>query len=369
MPSIKSAAVVVLLLSGAAGAAAQTPPGDRTRIDLQIATGEAVAPPLTVAAAPTTVKPARPSGRLYRIHVTMPDPAAAGWTIEIADGSRKWSSGPLDPAAGEWWSPELENHPASATIKLTGPAGQAPPRVLVDRLAILDQRPNPQATTPPHDDSASITTGSPRIKRWGKSVARLQYSDAAGNGFFCTAFLVSPSIMLTNNHCINTDAEMRSAIAEFDFDKAGAKVETRKFTALLVHDEGLDYALVRLETPSTRAPLPLKDAAVTDLQGLIVIEHPAGKPKRFSLIDCQVRGVDMPGLGTVNTDFGHFCDTEGGSSGSPIQDALSGNVIGLHHLGFTTGDAVSVNRAVRIGLILNDLATRAPAVRAEITQP
>src|SRR5207245_570068 len=155
------------------------------------------------------------------------------------------------------------------------------------------------------DDSQPIARGSARIKTWGKSIARLQYIDDDGNGYYCTAFVVSTSLMLTNNHCIKTDGELRSAFAEFDYDIDGATVETRKFSELAVHDETLDYAVIRLDSPTTRSKLPLKDIAVAEKKGLLIIEHPGGKPKRFSLVDCEVRGVEMPGMGTTKTDFGH----------------------------------------------------------------
>ena len=371
MTSVKTAAVLALWSSfSAVSVTAQTPVVfDRAKTERQIATGQALPQALAVTPAGVDVRPASAGARLYRVHFTIAPGSGPGWAIEIAAAGKTVVSGPLEPGAAEWWSPVLERAPAVATARLVGPAGQTPPQVLADRIATLDQRPTPQAITPPRDDSASITRASALIKTWGKSIARLQFIGADGNGYFCTAFLVSTSLMLTNNHCINTDAEMQSAIAEFDYDAANASVETRRFAALLAHDENLDYALVRLTTPSTRAALPLKDMTIAEQQGLLIIEHPAGKPKRFSLIDCQVRGIELPGMGSAKTDFGHFCDTEGGSSGSPIQDPVSGSVLGLHHLGFDSASAIVVNRGVKIGLILSDLAVRAPTVRAEIVTP
>jgi V8-like Glu-specific endopeptidase len=371
MSTDKIVAAVVLCSSFCAGGVtAQTPVVfDRARTERQIAISRMMSPALPVTVTGVEVKSATSGTLLHRVHFTIAAVPGPGWTIEVADGGQTVVSDPLDAAVGDWWSPPLDKKPASVSARLKGPAGQTPPQVLADRIAVLVQTATPQAITPPRDDSASINTASPRIKTWGKSVARLQFIGSDGNGYFCTAFVVSATIMVTNNHCINTDAEMRSAFAEFDYDADGARVETQRFAALLVHDENLDYALLRLAKPSTRAALPLKDMPVAEQQGLLVIEHPAGKPKRVSLVDCQVRGVEMPGIGVAKTDFGHFCDTEGGSSGSPIQDTVSGAVLGLHHLGFQTGANIVVNRGVKIGLILSDLAQRAPAIRAEIETP
>ncbi len=365
-------AIAALMLSAwAARTPAQTlVTFDRTKTEPQIARGQPLTPALLVT--PNTdvvVRPAAPGDQLYRIHFTIETVPSSEWTIEVASAGEPWSSGPLNVAVQELWSNELKTRPTSATVRLKGPSGQTPPRVLVDRVGIKDERPTPQAITPPGDQSQSISQGSARIKEWGKSIARLQFIGADGNGYYCTAFLVSASLMLTNNHCINTDAEMRSTIAEFDYDAPGAQVETRRFKELVAHDENLDYSLIRLADPSKRSALRLGDVVLAERKALLIIEHPGGKPKKFSRIDCHVRGVELPGLGAAKTDFGHFCDTEGGSSGSPIQDFPTGTVLGLHHLGFQPGDGLLVNRGVKIGLILSDISQRVPAARAEITTP
>jgi V8-like Glu-specific endopeptidase len=77
--------------------------------------------------------------------------------------------------------------------------------------------------------------------------------------------------------------------------------------------------------------------------------------------------VARPGTGGGATDFGHLCDTLGGSSGSPVLDRQSGRLVGLHHLGIPPGAADPVNQAVHIGQVLEDVKTRIPALHAEIT--
>lgn len=373
MPAVRTVAAFMLSSSClAAAASAQAPVSfDRARTERRIAASQTLTPALAVPVAGVAVQPARAGDLLHRVHFTIAAVPGPGWTIEVTAGGQTVVSDTLDAAPGDWWTPPLDDTPAAVSARLKGPAGQLPPQVTADTIAVLIQPSTPQAITPPRDDSAPIGMASPRIKDWGKSIARLQFIGADGNGYFCTAFVVSATIMLTNHHCINTDAEMKTTVAEFDYDSDDARVDARRFAALLAHDKTLDYSLLRLAKPVSRAPLPLKDMAVAEKQGLLIIEHPAGKPKRVSIIDCEVRGAEMTGIGPAKTDFGHFCDTEGGSSGSPIQDAVSGAVLGLHHLGFQTvaGADIVVNRGVKVGLILSDLAQRAPAVRAEIVTP
>jgi V8-like Glu-specific endopeptidase len=355
-----------------AATAQPTVTANRAKTERQFARVLPVGPVAVAPGAGAAVSPPESGQQLYRIHFAIGGVSGTAWTIEVATASTtRWTSDPLDAATTDLWSDELRPAPKTVTVRLKGPAGQTPPQVSVDRVAVHVTPSKPQAITPPGDQSQPIKDGSPNTKLWGKSVARMQFIGSDGLGYFCTAFLVSPNLMLTNNHCINTDAEMRSAFVEFDYDEAGSHVEKRRFKELVAHDENLDYALLRLKDTSTRAALTLKAIDLAANKDLVIIEHPAGKLKRFSRFDCKVTDTDLPGMGTGQTDFGHFCDTEGGSSGSPIQDLSTGAVLGLHHLGFQpgAGSGIVVNRGVKIGLILSDLAQRNPTVRAEISTP
>lgn len=49
---------------------------------------------------------------------------------------------------------------------------------------------------------------------------------------------------------------------------------------------------------------------------------------------CDVSTVNANyGGATANSQMGYSCDSEGGSSGSPVMDAGTGRIIGLHHFG------------------------------------
>ena len=84
---------------------------------------------------------------------------------------------------------------------------------------------------------------------------------------------------------------------------------------------------------------------------------------RVSIADCKVDGATVSGRAGTPTDFGHLCDTKGGSSGSPVLHFESRNVVGLHHLGISAGSSKPFNRASHIELVL---AAMDPEVRAEI---
>ena len=88
------------------------------------------------------------------------------------------------------------------------------------------------------------------------------------------------------------------------------------------------------------------------------------------MADCQLAGVDRVGVKKDDkSDFGHKCDTLGGSSGSPVMDWTTGLVVGLHHFGFLAGSPNPVNQAVAFRRVLADIAVKAPAAHAEMLLP
>jgi V8-like Glu-specific endopeptidase len=64
--------------------------------------------------------------------------------------------------------------------------------------------------------------------------------------------------------------------------------------------------------------------------------------------DCVVDDPAYYGYGQ-GTDVSYFCDTEGGSSGSPVLSAVTNKVVALHHFGGCP------NSGVRIDLISRDV--------------
>ncbi|WP_432094023.1 endonuclease [Streptomyces sp. bgisy100] len=169
-----------------------------------------------------------------------------------------------------------------------------------------------------------------------------------------TGFMVSPSLLMTNNHVLRTAEEASRGIIAFNFE-AGVTgrplapvtfdLEPERF---FVTDRALDFSLVAV---AGRGPdgVPLDSFGhlrLSEAQGMVIlgelvniIQHPNGEPKQLALRENQV--VDLLEM------FVHYdTDTAPGSSGSPVFND-QWEVVALHHSGVprtdTAGNLLAVD--------------------------
>ncbi len=184
-----------------------------------------------------------------------------------------------------------------------------------------------------------------------RPVARLLFVSGASQ-FLCTGSLVTgpnSSTLMTNNHCMDTQNEWASQQARFNYQRTtcGGSVDEPASNysggTLLKTNKKLDYSLGTLLgnpeatwgelTPTT------SQAAVGNL--LWFIQHPGGRRKEIGYwedeaqsLRCKVDRINQTYGGSQRqSQMAYGCDSEGGSSGSPIVSAATGRVIGLHHFG------------------------------------
>lgn len=193
-------------------------------------------------------------------------------------------------------------------------------------------------------------------------VARLLFRRDAGM-YLCTGWLIEgpyDNTLITNNHCISTQTEVTSLEARFGYQStdcpglniaagqpfAGSTLLKTNSRTRSRSKGGLDYTLIQLTGDSAGNPqatwrkLTPTTAAPSVGAFINFIQHPGGRPKQVGYwrdaahsLRCQIDTIDQTYSGTVvGSQIGYSCDSEGGSSGSPIIDAVSGNVVGLHHL-------------------------------------
>ncbi|WP_225987030.1 trypsin-like serine peptidase [Streptomyces spectabilis] len=187
-------------------------------------------------------------------------------------------------------------------------------------------------------DAVCYKTSHPAHYAASRGVARMLLN----GGGYCTAWRVGRgNHMMTNNHCIKTQAELDKVELQFDYDCAtcggndprpGTKVGAN---ALLRTSASLDFTLFSVDDfdritqfgtlfLETRAPIADEQAYIAG--------HGDTRPKRISIYEERdggaYCGVRTPQLGPE--DVGYNCDTSGGSSGSPVLAGSSHKVIALH---------------------------------------
>lgn len=161
-----------------------------------------------------------------------------------------------------------------------------------------------------------------------------------------TGFLVSPRLLMTNNHVLETAAIAGRSRIEFDFyerqnGQTGPTVlfELDSDTFFLT-DEKLDFTIVAVSQHSSdgqslvdRGWISLIPESGKALVGepVNIIQHPSGLPQHVVIKNNKITDrVD---------DFLHYeADTEPGSSGSPVFN-MQWELAALHHSGVPKRDA------------------------------
>lgn len=213
-----------------------------------------------------------------------------------------------------------------------------------------------------------INTYSPQsvFARIGRSVGRLDVGTDAGV-FPCTAFLVGDDLIMTNHHCVpgilddpRTDATAITGVQfVMGYTQEGVTEGARRYTVdpePVETSQPLDYTLLRIrdEAPGRDfGTLQLASAAPHDNDPYWIIGHPMGEAQRISREKCRANAPALSGGQLL-----HTCDTMPGNSGSPVIDATSRQVIGLHHAGSARN---SINYAIPMSLILAASQVLSPA--------
>lgn len=187
-----------------------------------------------------------------------------------------------------------------------------------------------------------------------RSVGRIWISVSGGHPVgYGTGFMISPRLLLTNNHVLKTSTIAGKSFIEFDYQIGldGKFLPTTTFDLdpglFYFTDEHLDYTVVAVRVENRNRdtlaqyswnPLIEEEGKAILSQFLNIIQHPNGEPKQLAFRENQL--VD------VLDDFIQYkTDTSPGSSGSAVFNDRW-EVVGLHHSGVWEKNAAGQIMAV-----------------------
>jgi len=204
--------------------------------------------------------------------------------------------------------------------------------------------------------------------RTGDRVGRAVVKIRRGDGACGTGFMVAPDILLTNHHVLpeRATAEHAWAMANYEVEVAGHTNYKRVNVALapdslFVNEPALDFAFCAVFGLEHLGVIAM-DRATTPLapNNLVnIIQHPRGRLKEVAIQENHLVKADRVIL--------HYaCDTEPGSSGSPVFDN-EWKLLALHHASLVSPDGLSaqggkanekyLNEGIRISAICHWLET------------
>lgn len=178
-----------------------------------------------------------------------------------------------------------------------------------------------------------------------RSVGHIGFRSMIGRRSLGTGFMVSPRLLLTNNHVLPDVGQAAICQIEFNYQNG---IDTQPLASVVfdlqpdvffLTNEALDYSLLAVaeraingNTLSSFGWLPLIEEEGKILKGeyASIIQHPNGEPKQLALRENQI--VDLL------ENFLHYeTDTAPGSSGSPVFSD-QWEIVALHHSGVPRRD-------------------------------
>src|SRR5262249_18616198 len=176
-----------------------------------------------------------------------------------------------------------------------------------------------------------------------RAVCRVVTNLGGGRRGLGTGFLVTPSLLITNNHVLHSEDEAKRSSAEFNYQlgEGGVQLTVEQFSlrpdVFFLTDKDLDFALVAVEQRSAAGttlasfgfcPLIAAEGKILVRDPVNIVQHPKGEPKQIAIRNNTL--LDLPEQPPLDK-FAHYeTDTEQGSSGSPVFND-QWEVIALHH--------------------------------------
>ena len=151
----------------------------------------------------------------------------------------------------------------------------------------------------------------------------------------CTAFLIAPDVIMTNNHCVESKANAAGVTLTLLKEKGVPMERWWKYTCDEFIGTSFEWDMTLLRCKNSPGEIfgtveLTEDVYKNDL--IYVVQQNCNyyvDPYCYSWKKIS-RGQ---ALVVTSSDIRHNADTLGGSSGSPLFSALTNTVVGLHHQG------------------------------------
>ena len=178
-----------------------------------------------------------------------------------------------------------------------------------------------------------------------RAVCRIVTNLGGGRRGLGTGFLVTPSLLMTNNHVLGSDADAGRSVAEFNYQltESGTPLTVERFdlkpAAFFLTDRDLDFTLVAVAPRAASGtalstfgfcPLIAAEGKILVQDPVNIVQHPKGELKQIVIRNNTL--LDLPEKPPLDKYAHYETDTEQGSSGSPVFND-QWEVIALHHSG------------------------------------
>lgn len=181
-----------------------------------------------------------------------------------------------------------------------------------------------------------------------RPVGRITIRDGGGRALGdATGFMITPTLMLTNQHVLPDTASAAASRVDFDceLDRLGFPRPTTTFAfdpgRFFIADAALDMAVVAVRAQPLKGEARLADFGWLRLspelgkinvgEAITIIQHPNGRTKQVALRENRLLDITADHLT-------YESDTAPGSSGAPVFND-SWQVVALHHSGVPRKDA------------------------------